>query len=110
MYDDAMESLIENIIVTSPGGLTYASDMKFGRLEYKMEHLACFAGNAAPAQSIINITHHSNLSPGGLFALGSVTQQDENSAKYMEIGKNITNTCHESYIRTTTRLGPDVMR
>lgn len=46
MYDDAMQALIKNIIVTSPSGLTYASDMKFDRLEHKMDHLACFAGNA----------------------------------------------------------------
>lgn len=28
----------------------------------------------------------------------------------MNIGKNITNTCHESYIRTATHLGPEVFR
>lgn len=44
MFDDAMQALITNIIRTSPGGLTYASDMKFDRLEHKMDHLACFAG------------------------------------------------------------------
>lgn len=44
MYDDAMQAIIRNIIVKSPGGLTYASDMKFDRLEHKMDHLACFAG------------------------------------------------------------------
>lgn len=47
---------------------------------------------------------------GGLFALGASTQQDQNSQRYMEIGKGITNTCHESYIRTATRLGPEAFR
>lgn len=28
----------------------------------------------------------------------------------MNIGKSITNTCHESYIRTATHLGPEVFR
>lgn len=44
MYDEAMEAIVNNIIQTSPGGLVYASDMKFDRLEHKMDHLACFAG------------------------------------------------------------------
>lgn len=47
---------------------------------------------------------------GGLFALGASTQQDQNSEKYMDIGKGITNTCHESYIRTATHLGPEAFR
>lgn len=47
---------------------------------------------------------------GGLFALGAATQQDKNSERYMEIGKGITNTCHESYIRTATGLGPEAFR
>lgn len=44
MYDDAMDAIVNNIIQTSSGGLIYASDMKFERLEHKMDHLACFAG------------------------------------------------------------------
>lgn len=44
MYDEAMQALVENIIITAPSGLVYASDMKFDRLEHKMDHLACFAG------------------------------------------------------------------
>lgn len=50
------------------------------------------------------------IQSGGLFALGAATQQDQNSERYMEIGKGITNTCHESYIRTATRLGPEAFR
>lgn len=44
MYDDAMEAIVNNIIQTSSSGLVYASDMKFERLEHKMDHLACFSG------------------------------------------------------------------
>lgn len=50
------------------------------------------------------------MSAGGLFALGAATQDDENTKAYMDIGKNITNTCHESYIRTNTHLGPEAFR
>lgn len=88
MYDSAMLAMIDkNLIQTSPAGLIYASDMKYGRLDHKMGHLACFAG--------------------GMFALGASTLNDENSENYMKIGKGITNTCHESYIRTPTHLGPE---
>lgn len=44
MYDDAMQAIIENMIQTSVTGLVYTSDMKFERLEHKMDHLACFSG------------------------------------------------------------------
>lgn len=90
MYDDAMAAIKENMIRTSTGGLTYVSDLKFDHLDHKMDHLACFAG--------------------GLFALGAHTQPDEKSADYMAIGAGLTNTCHESYIRTPTHLGPEAFR
>lgn len=44
MYDESMQAIIQHMIRTSAGGLTYVSDMKFDRLEHKMDHLACFAG------------------------------------------------------------------
>ncbi|GAB0100370.1 alpha-1,2-Mannosidase [Sergentomyia squamirostris] len=90
MFDEAMPPIIEHMVRTSPGGLIYVSDMKFDRLEHKMDHLACFAG--------------------GLFGLGSQTLSNEWSTKYMEIAHGLTNTCHESYIRTPTKLGPESFR
>uniref|UniRef100_A0A1I8MQ91 alpha-1,2-Mannosidase n=1 Tax=Musca domestica TaxID=7370 RepID=A0A1I8MQ91_MUSDO len=90
MFDEAMVAIIDKMVRTSPNGLTYVSDLKFDRLEHKMDHLACFAG--------------------GLFALGANTRQNEHTEKFMNIGKGITNTCHESYIRTTTHLGPEAFR
>ncbi|CAO1377523.1 unnamed protein product [Diamesa serratosioi] len=90
MFDDAMTAIIEHMVRTSAGGLTYVSDMKFDRLEHKMDHLACFAG--------------------GLLGLGSRTLQNQHTDKYMEVAEGITNTCHESYIRSYTRLGPESFR
>ncbi|KAL9879138.1 mannosyl-oligosaccharide alpha-1,2-mannosidase IA [Glossina fuscipes] len=90
MFDDAMLAIISHMVRTSRNGLTYVSDLKFERLEHKMDHLACFAG--------------------GIFALAANTRQSENTEKFMEIGKGITNTCHESYIRSSTRLGPEAFR
>lgn len=90
MYDEAMQAIIEHMIRTSAGGLIYVSDMKFDRLEHKMDHLACFAG--------------------GLFGLGAVTQDNQFSRDYMKKAEGLTNTCHESYIRTITHLGPESFR
>jgi mannosyl-oligosaccharide alpha-1,2-mannosidase len=44
MYDDAIHYVLMHMLKVSPGGLTYISDMKFDRLEHKMDHLACFSG------------------------------------------------------------------
>uniref|UniRef100_A0A182N1H4 alpha-1,2-Mannosidase n=1 Tax=Anopheles dirus TaxID=7168 RepID=A0A182N1H4_9DIPT len=90
MYDEAMQAIIKHMVRSSPSGLTYVSDMKFDRLEHKMDHLACFAG--------------------GLFGLGGTSLNNAYSQQYMEIGEGLTNTCHESYVRTYTRLGPESFR
>lgn len=44
MYDEAMQAVMQHMLRTSPGGLMYISDLKFERLEHKMDHLACFSG------------------------------------------------------------------
>lgn len=90
MFDDAMSSIITHMVRKSTNGLTYVSDLKFDRLEHKMDHLACFAG--------------------GLFGLGAKTLQNKYTENYMEVAEGITNTCHESYIRSFTRLGPESFR
>ncbi|XP_039962372.1 mannosyl-oligosaccharide alpha-1,2-mannosidase IA isoform X1 [Bactrocera tryoni] len=90
MFDEAMVAINEHMIRTSSGGLTYVSDLKFDHLEHKMDHLACFAG--------------------GLYALAASTRQNQYANKFMEIGKGLTNTCHESYTRTPTKLGPEAFR
>uniref|UniRef100_A0A1A9WIR3 alpha-1,2-Mannosidase n=1 Tax=Glossina brevipalpis TaxID=37001 RepID=A0A1A9WIR3_9MUSC len=87
MFDNAMLAIIKHMVRTSHNGLTYVSNLVYERLEEKMEHFVCFAG--------------------GIFALAAKSRQDENSAKFMEIGESITNTCHESYVRSFTGLGPD---
>ena len=88
MYDEAMSAIMENMVIKSPGGLTYVTDLKLDVLGHTMDHLSCFSG--------------------GLFGLGATTLKNQFSEKYMEVAKGITNTCHESYIRSHTRLGPDI--
>ena len=46
----------------------------------------------------------------GMYGLAAHEEKDENSARWMEIAKGITNTCHESYDRTDTKLGPEAFR
>ncbi|KAK2586965.1 hypothetical protein KPH14_010940 [Odynerus spinipes] len=87
MYDEAVAAISEHMIKTSPGKLVYVSDLKYDRPEHKMGHLACFAG--------------------GMFALGAKTLENEVSDKYMSIAAGLTNTCHESYDRSVTKLGPE---
>ena len=90
MYVDAMNAATQKLIQKSTSGLTYFAEMKFGRLEHKMDHLACFTG--------------------GMLALGSTRLNEPYKSSHMELGKAITNTCHESYDRTNTKLGPEAFR
>lgn len=55
MFDDAMQPIIKHMLRVSRGGLTYFSDMKFERLEHKMDHLGCFIGNLSSVGYIIDI-------------------------------------------------------
>ncbi|XP_046392272.1 mannosyl-oligosaccharide alpha-1,2-mannosidase IA-like isoform X2 [Ischnura elegans] len=91
MYDEALARLIQHMLqVSQRSKLMYFSDMKFDRLEHKMDHLACFSG--------------------GLLGLGAHSLKNEVSERYMDIAKGITNTCHESYDRSATKLGPESFR
>lgn len=47
---------------------------------------------------------------GGMYGLAAHREKDENSARWMAIAEGITNTCHESYDRTDTKLGPEAFR
>ncbi|KRZ84297.1 Mannosyl-oligosaccharide alpha-1,2-mannosidase isoform B [Trichinella sp. T8] len=90
MYDEAMavrvHAVIEHMLFVSKGGLTYFGELKSSYINHKMDHLACFIG--------------------GLFALHSVNDEEAYN-KYMPLAKQITTTCHESYVRSRTHLGPE---
>ena len=94
MYSEAMDGVTSKLLQTSAqSGLMYFADMRYDRLEHKMDHLACFVG--------------------GLLALGSTklgAEVDEKAKRHMEIAHGVTNTCHESYVRTATRIGPESFR
>merc|ERR550539_227030 len=90
LIDEAALDVEKQLVKVSRSGLTYFAEYKYGRLEHKMDHLACFAG--------------------GMYGLAAREEKDENSERFMNIAKGITNTCHESYDRTDTKLGPEAFR
>lgn len=87
-YIDAIEAFERRLVQKSSGGLTHFVELMYGRIEQKMDHLSCFAG--------------------GMFALGA--KWSTNETHYLQLGADIANTCHESYIRSATNLGPEAFR
>ncbi|KAJ0178934.1 hypothetical protein K1T71_005709 [Dendrolimus kikuchii] len=91
MFDTAMQAALDKMLRVSPSGLSYLAELKYGRIvEEKMDHLSCFAG--------------------GMFALASTTMDNSLSERYMDVAHKLTNTCHESYARSETKLGPEAFR
>ena len=88
VFDDAMEAIFKYMTRKSKKGLTYITSKFNGALGNDMSHLTCFAG--------------------GLFALSAHTENNYLTEKYMEMAEEITRTCHESYIRSHTHLGPEI--
>ncbi|XP_069827824.1 mannosyl-oligosaccharide 1,2-alpha-mannosidase IA-like isoform X1 [Dendropsophus ebraccatus] len=90
MYYEAVEAIEAHLIRRSAGGLTYIAEWRGGVLDHKMGHLTCFAA--------------------GMLALGANDAPDTKKDHFMELAAEIANTCHESYVRTDTKLGPEVFR
>ncbi|NXD94927.1 MA1C1 mannosidase, partial [Chaetorhynchus papuensis] len=90
MYDDALEAIEKHLVKKSAGGLTYIAEWRGGILDHKMGHLACFSG--------------------GMIALGAEHAAEERRQRHMELAAEITSTCHESYARSDTKLGPEAFR
>ncbi|XP_004550714.1 mannosyl-oligosaccharide 1,2-alpha-mannosidase IA [Maylandia zebra] len=90
MYYDALQAIETNLMRKSTNGLTYIAEWKGGLLEHKMGHLTCFAG--------------------GMIALGADGAPGDKTGHQMEQAAEIARTCHESYARTTLKLGPEAFR
>ncbi|KAG8451584.1 hypothetical protein GDO86_003689 [Hymenochirus boettgeri] len=90
MYYKALEAIEAHLIRKSVGGLTYIAEWRGGILDHKMGHLTCFAA--------------------GMLALGAKGAPTLKREHYMDLASEIANTCHESYARTDTKLGPEVFR
>ncbi|XP_052003609.1 mannosyl-oligosaccharide 1,2-alpha-mannosidase IA-like [Xyrauchen texanus] len=90
MYYSAMEAIETNLVQKSPGGLTYVAEWRGGILDHKMGHLACFSG--------------------GMIGIGADDGPPEKRQHYLDLAAEITHTCHESYSRSATKLGPEAFR
>ena len=92
VYDRAIEAIEKNLLFKSkPSNLWYFAEKKSSRIEHKMAHLTCFIG--------------------GMFALQSKYETDSEKRKhYLELAEQVANTCHESYIRADTGIGPETFR
>uniref|UniRef100_A0A4W6BZR0 alpha-1,2-Mannosidase n=1 Tax=Lates calcarifer TaxID=8187 RepID=A0A4W6BZR0_LATCA len=90
MYYSALEAIEANLVQKSPGGLTYMAEWRGGILDHKMGHLACFSG--------------------GMIGIGADDGAPEKRQHYLDLAAEITHTCHESYARSATKLGPEAFR
>ena len=128
LFDEAALDIERQLVKKSPSGLTYIAEYKYGRTEDKMDHLACFAGMVLGIVLCVYFLFNPNMDrftlntkslfkiyiflpiSGGMYGLAAHKENDENSGRWMDIAAGITNTCHESYDRTDTKLGPEAFR
>jgi hypothetical protein len=52
IYLSFVKAIERSLVQTSSGGLRYIAEYKAGRLEPKMDHLACFAGESPTCVSV----------------------------------------------------------
>lgn len=90
MYKKAENSILNHMVVQASSGLTVLNNIQYGRsVDAMMEHLACFTGGMLAQSSKL------------------LSTSDEASAKRLTAAKGIADTCHESYKRSATGLGPE---
>jgi len=93
LYENSVENMRTNLIFTDGEGLTYIADRN-GRnsIDYKMDHLVCFAP--------------------GMLALGSsVGIVDPNLAsKHLDLAKLLMETCYRMYTKQPTGVAPEYVR
>jgi len=96
MYEKALNGIIDKLVVKSnKSGLVYIQEIRGDMPVNKMEHLVCFAG--------------------GMFALGAFQRKRlrgtyENYNRDMQLAKDFTKTCYETYKRMPSGLGPETTK
>ena len=86
LYLQSVNGVFKKLVRTSEqSNLTYLVEIEYEREQNVMGHLTCFAG--------------------GMFALGG---KSLNHKRQFELGAALTSTCHQSYVRSPTKLGPEI--
>jgi mannosyl-oligosaccharide alpha-1,2-mannosidase len=84
----AADSTIKSLAGTPQGtNLTFINMSTKKQMDHESSHLECYAG-------------------GNFLFAGKVL----NNTRYVDFGLKITESCHEMYIRTATRIGPEKIR
>eukprot|EP00804_Cyclotella_cryptica_P017587 CCRYP_006741-RB/>CCRYP_006741-RB protein AED:0.04 eAED:0.04 QI:773/0.8/0.83/1/0.8/0.83/6/101/777 len=95
MWDKSMNGVHSQLVQKSnPNGLTYLADRENGRLNHKMDHLACFMGGALAIGAYTD--------PMGL---DSVRAQRD-----LKTAKALTYTCYQMYARSATGISPEFVQ
>lgn len=94
MWDKAMNGVHDYLVqTTSPSGLTFLADRNGGRIDRKMDHLACFMG--------------------GALALGAYTDprglDSPRAQRDLRTAKALAYTCYQMYAKTKTGISPEYM-
>mmetsp|Transcript_157299 Transcript_157299/g.293448 ORF Transcript_157299/g.293448 Transcript_157299/m.293448 type:complete len:750 (+) Transcript_157299:33-2282(+) len=91
VWKKAMQEMMSQLIQRTRGGLTYIAEMNGGRINHKMDHLACFVG--------------------GMLVLGArMLPQGEVDSKWEPTAAGITETCYQMYHRQPSHLSPECVR
>lgn len=61
MFDEAALDIETELVKTSRNGLIYIAEKKYGRIEDKMDHLACFAGKQSIIITLVKAPYDSVL-------------------------------------------------
>ena len=94
IYLESMKAIKEKMVLRSEKQhLAYFGEFQNDRIIKKMDHLGCFSGGLLAFTA--NSAHKLSTSE---------------KKEYLELAKEITNTCHESYIKTNTHLGNILFR
>ncbi|XP_065316495.1 mannosyl-oligosaccharide 1,2-alpha-mannosidase IA-like isoform X1 [Gordionus sp. m RMFG-2023] len=89
MFDQAMKGVQKLLVQKSVSNLTYLAQIRDGKIEHKMDHLACFFG--------------------GLLALTSQYEHNQTTSDaYLTLAREITETCHQAYLNSPLHLCPEV--
>lgn len=104
MYDEAVRGIKDHMIgLSEPSQLTFIGELPDGiggKLDPKMDHLVCFAGGMLA----LGATEGLPLDEARHKSTWSATREAD-----MNLAMEITRTCYETYAKTETGLGPEIV-